>query len=294
MFTKIGDKHYTVFIIAWLVIFIFCSILSGVATAAEPVDTGVDRDTAPTSQPAATTPSAPPQSDSPNPPVSDPPEVVDDPEPLPYDPANAQHVIYLDAGHGWYDNGCSILDRTDIYEKDITLAITKHIRASLEEMGYTVVMARENDETCVEELVDGIYKSSRRIAYANNIGADYYVSIHVDSFADNPDVSGTRIYYRDRYDANGKLYPSRELSEQIANSLVETLHIDQPLLKDDRTYNVIILNRMPSVLVEVGFGSNPTDAANMVNPTWQASFARAVALGINAQVNADNGTSVEG
>lgn len=312
------NKPYAVFLIAWLVIFVFCSILSGISASPVTADTTKTDKSAQTSAPqtsdlpssdqtAATTDGAtPPETSAPetDPPETsasenDPPETsapetsapetdpeVGAPIALPSDPGNARYMIYLDAGHGWSDVGCSILDRTDVYEKDITLAITKKIQAALEEMGYTVRMSRENDETCVETLVDGIYRSARRIAYANNLGADYYVSIHVDSFAEKPEVSGTRIYYRDRYDGNGKLYPSKELSDQIATSLADVLHTDKPILKDDRNYNVIILNHMPAVLIEVGFGSNLTDAANMTNENWQQTFAYGVALGIDAQVKA--------
>lgn len=280
---KFINKRHAAFIIAWLVIFVFCSILSGVTSSAVTPD---DQDSPQTQAPAKTEQTTPPTTDK-----------VDSPEPtdpennegssLPSDPENAQYLIYLDAGHGWYDNGCSILDRTDIYEKDVTLAITKQMQTALESMGYTVVMARENDVDCVEELDRGVYKSARRIAYANSIGADYYISIHVDNFSD-PDVNGTRIYYTDRNDENGNLLPSDALAEQIATSLADKLHIKKPLLKDDRNYNVILLNQMPSVLIEVGFGSSPIDAANMTDPVWQENFARSVALGLDAQVKADN------
>lgn len=281
MHTKDINKQHVIFIVAWLAIFIFCSILSGVASSAETAD---EKDAPKATAPEVTTPSVSDQPTTPNPPVETEPNENEPPQPeLPYDANNAQYMIYLDAGHGWYDNGCTILDRTDIYEKDVTLAITKKIQAALEEMGYTVRMSRENDETCVEELDKGVYKSARRITYANNLGADYYISIHVDSFASDPTVNGTRIYYVDRHAESGLL------SDQIALSLVDQLHMDKPLLKNDRTYNVLVMSAMPSVLIEVGFGTNVDDAANMVDSNWQTLFARSVALGINAQVHADEG-----
>lgn len=282
MFSKTVNKSYAVFIIAWLVIFIFCSILSGVSSAAESDNEKENTEqTTPAAGTSEPTVSETDVSDPPDPPVTL-PETAEDPIgiALPTDPNNAQYVIYLDAGHGWADNGCSILNRTDIYEKDVTLAVTKRIQTSLETMGYTVRMTRENDEECVEELIDGIYRSTRRVQYANQKGADYYVSIHVDNF-DDQSVKGTRIYYVDRFPESGAL------SEQIATSLSEQLHISKPLLKDDRNYNVLVVSTMPSILIEIGFASNPEDAANMVDEIWQERFARSVALGIDAQVKAD-------
>lgn len=292
-------KHYAIFIIAWLVLFVFCSVLSGVAANVDAAETATDTDkTTPvqsstSASPEATTPPKTDSSAAPETPATTDPSTEQDPpattdpqptvppsvSPLPIDPANAQHIIYLDAGHGWRDVGCSILNRTDVYEKDVTLAITKLIQQDLLDMGYTVHMARENDETCAEELVDGIYRSTRRAQYANKLGADYYVSIHVDNFTDTS-ASGTRVYYIDRFEE------SDEFSDQIASSIANEMNIDKPVQKDDRRYNVLVVSAMPSVLIEVGFGSNPTDAANMTNADWQKAFARAVALGIDAQVKA--------
>lgn len=274
---------YLIFISAWLVIFIFCSILSGVASSAG--NTDKEENPKKPEQTAVTTTAA--STDS-KPPVSAAPDTPDEPDPpsysvdipLPSDPNNANYLIYLDAGHGWYDNGCSILDRTDIYEKDVNLAITLRIRDALETMGYTVGMIRENDEDSPEPLEKGVYDSVRRISYANRQGADYYVSIHIDHF-DNPDTKGTRIYYIDRFPE------CAPLSEHIADSIAENLHIDKPLIKNDIRYNVLVLNAMPAVLIEAGFATNAEDVANMLDPNWQEAFARSVALGIDAQVKSE-------
>lgn len=289
MNTKPINKPHLIFIIAWLIIFIFCSILSGVASSAESADKEEPQKKPSQSTVATTdtTTGAEPPAESETPVETDPPS-TDEPNtpsssadiPLPSDPNNSNYLIYLDAGHGWFDNGCNILDRTDIYEKDVTLAITKRIRDALETMGYTVGMIRENDEDCVEPLEKGVYDSVRRIAYANRQGADYYVSIHIDHFED-ASASGTRIYYFDRFPE------CAPLSNHIADKLAENLHIDKPLLKDDIRYNVLVLSTMPAVLIEAGFASNPDDVANMLDPNWQEAFARSVALGIDAQVKSE-------
>lgn len=40
-----------------------------------------------------------------------------------------------------------------------------------------------------------IFNPSERVAYANSLDIDYYISIHVNSYDKNPDTSGIRIYY---------------------------------------------------------------------------------------------------
>lgn len=286
MNTKPFHRSYLVFIIAWVLIFVLCSVLSGVSSTAGAKNV-IDNDHSKTPEQTTTQTSTSVVPHITTPPVSpDPPPVVNPtvfPE-LPFDQDNAQYVIFLDAGHGWADVGATVPDRTDISEKDLTLAITKRIQASLESMGYTVRMIRENDEDCLEELVDGIYRSARRITYANEHGGDYYVSIHADSFTD-PTAHGPRIYYAD---SRTKAAVSEPLANAIAASLAEQLHIDTLRPRDDATYNVIMMNKMPSVLIEVGFVTNPTELANMLDEDWQELFARSVALGIDADVHADS------
>lgn len=273
MFKTTIQKKYAAFIVVWLIIFVFCSILSGVAFSANPVDTGSDR----SKQSSETT--APPVSTA-APSTTAAPAVNDDPLTggLPSDSANEEFTIFLDAGHGWYDNGCDIMGRTDIYEKDVNLAITLKLQTALEAMGYTIRMIRENDVDCVEPLEQGVYDSIRRIRYANAQGADYYISIHVDNFKEDPSICGTRIYYRDKFEESG------QLADQIATALSDQLHTDKPRLKNDEPFNVIEYAYMPSTLIEVGFATNKNDVANMLNDDWQTQFARAVALGIDAHI----------
>lgn len=278
MILKTVNRKYIVFVAVWLVVFILCSILSGVTSAAQPTDSDRDnpKQSAPDKNADSTDDGSTEDTDSDAEAESDPEKPT-----LPYDSANANYTIVLDAGHGWYDNGCNILDRTDIYEKDLTLAVTKLIQSSLEEMGFTVIMIREDDtdEGCVEALEQGVYKSIRRIRYANAQSADYYVSIHVDSYSDDSSICGTRIYYRDN------LEESAQLADQIAEVISDELHTDKPRLKNDIAYNVIEYAHMPSVLIEMGFATNADDVANMLDAEWQENFARSVALGINAHIN---------
>ena len=67
------------------------------------------------------------------------PEIVVMTEPEPKIP-----VIVIDPGHGGSDDGCS---REDVLEKTVNLEIAARLAGKLRDMGYEVVLTREDDET---------------------------------------------------------------------------------------------------------------------------------------------------
>ena len=61
-----------------------------------------------------------------------------------------------------------------------------------------------------------------------------------------------------------------------------------PLVKtmaDDDAFYVIKKIGVPSVLCEIGFVTNQTDAANMLDEAWRQAAAQAIADGIIAYIN---------
>lgn len=283
-----APNRFIVIIALWLAVFILFSVLSGVAYSLEESD----------AKPAQTTTTAAPQSGKA--PVTT-PESVPDPlptvEPTPYDdlvysPDNAQYLIYLDAGHGWYDNGASVqlnengeYDQNGeyVYEKDITLEITKKLKQALEKMGYTVGETRPGDEEsdCPVSLVNGIFYAKNRPAYVNEKEADYFISIHCNSYGDST-VSGTRIFYSGYRDS------TLRLAESIQQSLASNAGNDATLHMDSQLY-ILLYSTMPTVLIETGFMTNLDDLDKMRDPDWQDEFVCAVALGLDADVHAENG-----
>ena len=81
-------------------------------------------------------------------------------------------VIAVDAGHGGEDEGAS---QEGIMEKDINLAIAERLKVKLEDMGYTVVMVREDDAYRPKE---------ERVEAAHKVRAGAYVSIHQNTWED--------------------------------------------------------------------------------------------------------------
>ena len=187
-------------------------------------------------------------------------------------------VIYLDAGHGGYDPGASYFG---ISEKSLTLAIQSRVKAKLEAEGYQVVTTRTSD-TYVD-LTD-------RSRAANASESDIFVSIHINASGSSA-AQGIETYYYQPYAE----YPSRinaayhanptrlSMSDTLANaiqsSLINATGAQNQGVKR-RTFAVLRETTAPAVLLELGFLSNPQEAARLNTSAYQETLANAIVAGI--------------
>lgn len=170
-------------------------------------------------------------------------------------------IIVLDAGHGGSDPGAS---GNGIIEKNLTLDISKRVEAKLKSAGAKVLMTRSGDT----------FPSLRaRTEFAKANYAETFVSIHGNSFT--PSANGAEVFYDTSGNPNGN--ESRELARYIQNNLVKMANMTDRGIKDTGFY-VIKNNNVASVLVELGFMTNASDAEKLKkNPDI---FAEAVYRGI--------------
>ena len=167
--------------------------------------------------------------------------------------------VVLDAGHGGDQPGCVINGAT---EKDITLSIVLLLQEKLEAEGATVVLTRSSDHDV--SLPD-------RSEIANNEGANYFISIHCNSYEADSSVKGFECYY----------YQSTE-SENLAESITssaEDCSISTRKVKEEN-YAVLRETAIPAVLIEVGFLTNKEERGKLVSPEYQELLAEAIANGI--------------
>lgn len=204
--------------------------------------------------------------------------------PEPKDPTG--RTIVIDPGHGFVDGGCGegiYIDGT--LEKDITLAIAKLLDQKLRLLGYNTIMTHDG-ENIPSADVNGnkIYSASERVAYVNTLNIDYLVSIHVDSF-DDPDISGMHIYYQQ---SNVKVNSwgadaAKAISDSIAAA--EALTAKTPSIRDGtapgQSFAMTRDVTAASSLIEIGYVTNPGEAADMTDPEWQEKLADAIAAGID-------------
>ena len=189
-------------------------------------------------------------------------------------------VVYLDAGHGGYDPGASYFG---ISEKSLTLAIQSRVKAKLEAEGYQVVTTRTSD-TYVD-LTD-------RSRAANASESDIFVSIHINASGSSV-AQGIETYYYQPYAE----YPSRinaayhanptrlSMSDTLANaiqsSLINATGAQNQGVKR-QTFAVLRETTAPAVLLELGFLSNPQEAARLNTSAYQETLANAIVAGIKS------------
>jgi N-acetylmuramoyl-L-alanine amidase len=171
--------------------------------------------------------------------------------------------IVLDPGHGGKESGAS--GPTGYLEKDVNLAVSKLLRDELVKRGATVVMTREDDkEVSLAERQAIISQEEPAIA----------LSVHYNSLPDNGDAENTKgvgtFWYHPQ---------AHNLAVFMQKYLVKEL--DRP------SYGVfwdnLALTRphaAPSVLLELGFMSNPEEFEWVVNSEEQKKLANAIAQGI--------------
>ncbi len=184
--------------------------------------------------------------------------------PLPQNTGDRRRgVILVDAGHGGRDPGAVA---NGVREKDIVLPISLILGQSLQSMGYTVYYTRTND---VEIDLEP------RVALAERVNADVFVSIHANSLASlNSAVNGVETFH-----ARGSTL-GRELASYVQSQIIASTGANDRNAKAAGFY-VLARTSMPAILVETGFVTNPREAANLSDPNYQKRMAEAIAKGID-------------
>ena len=169
------------------------------------------------------------------------------------------YTIMLDSGHGGRDPGAVYNGRQ---EKDDALRLVLAIGEILQDRGIDVLYTRTED----------IYESPfEKAMEANTADADFFLSIHRNSYPTDNTVSGVESLI---YDKSGIKF---EMAENI-NEQLEAVGFVNLGVKERPNLVVLKRTRMPAVLVEVGFINSDTD-----NQLFDENFqdiAEAIAAGI--------------
>ncbi|MDD5457254.1 MAG: N-acetylmuramoyl-L-alanine amidase [Candidatus Margulisbacteria bacterium] len=167
--------------------------------------------------------------------------------------------IVVEAGHGGIDVGA--IGYGNVYEKWFTLDISKKIQNLLNEAGASVLMPLESDQ----------YLSlSARTMFANRNRADFYLSVHLNSFG-NPHYNGTETYFYKSTDYQ----PCKIIHE----ALLKSLHrVDNGVRKAH--FFVLFHTNMPAVLIEPVYLSNPDEYNLLLTEDFRDKIAKAVVEGI--------------
>ncbi|TVQ35601.1 MAG: N-acetylmuramoyl-L-alanine amidase [Geminicoccaceae bacterium] len=226
-------------------------------------------------------------------------------------PANAPRrpVVVIDPGHGGVDPGA--IGPSGVFEKDIVLAIGLALRDQLLADGRVeVVMTRETDRALT---------LARRLQIAAEARADLLLSLHADSLPNTPSFSGASVYTlsqqpsdsdaarkaREENAADERLevitVQEDETVQAILTSIMRTstthrsvraadkmageLRRVTPMInRERRSANFVVLRSLhtPSVLVELGYLSNPADEARLQDPAHHQRLADALFRSVTA------------
>ncbi|HRT58126.1 MAG TPA: N-acetylmuramoyl-L-alanine amidase [Candidatus Paceibacterota bacterium] len=230
---------------------------------------------------------------------------------LPEPDASARRTIVIDPGHGGVDAGTR--DATGrLREKDCALDWALRLRELLAAHGWRVYLTRSND---VEVSIAG------RVALAERLNADLFVSLHFNSAAPNETESGLETYCltpaglpsnltRGYSDDAGQVFPNNAYDEEnlrlAARVHRELLRVNGSAdrgLRRARFLGVLRGQQRPAILVEGGYLSNPREARQIAMPGHRQKLAEAVARALlgnamqyaaSGRTDGDGGTSTHG
>ena len=172
--------------------------------------------------------------------------------------------LYLDPGHGGSDPGAQ---GNGLQEKDLTFDIALKIRSILEN-NY------ENIDVRMSRTSDMTKSLSERTNEANAWGADFYLSIHINSF--NGSAQGYEDYIHSSLSDNSATARYRD----IIHTEVMKLNQLNDRGKKKADFHVLRESTMDAMLSENGFIDNTHDAALMKQESWRQDVARGHATGI--------------
>lgn len=179
--------------------------------------------------------------------------------------------IYVDPGHGGRDPGALY---KDIEEADINLEISKQLVKKLEEKGAIVYIIRDGDYDLSRPNSYDIKRSDlqNRVKLINNSNIDLYLSIHLNTYSSS-NWKGAQVFYDDINEKNKKL------AENIQVSFKKMLNSNRKI-KEISTYYMYRHIKVPGVLLEVGFLTNPNERYLLKTENYQNKICDSIVDGV--------------
>ena len=218
-------------------------------------------------------------------------------------------LVVIDPGHEntGGDPGASATHNGITYiESNLNLQIAVRLKAQLEAKGIEVYMTRYEGSGLIS--TDSTESLKKRVTVANEMNADFFVSIHHNSFT-SESANGFEVYYstgtpitttiaktsitedgrdltleRSAYSTRSnteKVQISKSVATQITNEVSSKLSMYNRGAKDSNLY-VCKNTLMPSILVENGFLTNPTEAVKVSTASHQQKLAEIIAEKVEA------------
>ncbi len=213
-------------------------------------------------------------------------------------------IIVIDPGHGGKDSGGIGIGKR--YEKYAVLAIAKKLKKYLSQKGYIVYLTREKDI---------FIPLKKRTHFANLKKADLFISLHcniapkhlksphgIETYylsptkneraievarLENKEIKGLN-YLDQRVILNflnkDRMIDSQKLAIDIQNNMLKNLRKKYFNVRDGGVrpapFWVLVGTQMPSILIEMGYLTNPVEAKRLFNKKYQNELAKGIAKGV--------------
>ncbi|MBI5974171.1 N-acetylmuramoyl-L-alanine amidase [Staphylococcus canis] len=171
------------------------------------------------------------------------------------DPLRGKTIV-LDPGHGGGDQGASGQTPKKTLEKNITLKTALELKNRLESKGAKVKMTRD-DDTYVK-LKD------------RKADGDVFISIHNDALESN-NANGATVYW---------YHEQQERLADVLNASIQKKALLSNRGSRQENYQVLRQTKLPAVLLELGYISNPTDEVMMRDKNYRAIVEEAIVDGL--------------
>lgn len=184
-------------------------------------------------------------------------EIIKKPLPL------SGRLIVIDPGHGGMDPG--YVGKSGILEKALTFKIAKKLQTLLNNAGAKVLLTRYGDQSTKDRDV---------VALANNNKADIFVAIHLNSYTSQR-TGGSETFYFTSW--------SKKFASIVQKNLSGTIKRRNRGIKRV-TYYTVHHTKMPAVLVEAVYLTNPKEEKLILDTDFQGKVAYGIYKGIREYV----------
>lgn len=218
-------------------------------------------------------------------------------------PRGRPPIVVLDPGHGGSNPGAA--GTTGLHEKQLSLTLAIAVADRLRTRGITVELTRTADRTLTLR---------QRVALADRLGADLFVSIHAnaspartqrgyetyvltprgididgralrsDTTTPRPGVDPEVALVLDDVERGASQWEAADLAARMQRALRDRRGGDGDRGVRQDAQHVLLGATMPAVLVEVGFLDHPIEGRQLAEPAVQAQLADAIAEAITDQL----------
>ena len=178
--------------------------------------------------------------------------------------------IFIDQGHnptGFHNTGAQ---GHGLAEQDITFQVGLYLAEMLNsDPRFEARLSRPTPQTVLG--TNNATSLAERVQMANQWPANYFISIHANANT-NPQINGTEVYIHQFYTQ------ANWLAEQVLDGIVEMVGTRNNGVRANPSLYVLRRTRMPAILVEMAYISNPSDAMKLRDQQYE--FALGIYNGI--------------